>query len=205
MDGGVLFWDFGSFYYCCGDCVADDDIVWGVKMTDSDILEDEYLSKFKGILGKTYFKTNEEYLEIARSVSAISNHPEHKVGAILLNSAGIEIARGWNWQPNIPQGLPDIPSVHAEVNVFLNLMSDGCSIDSPHTLVVSAPPCERCAAFIVKIGIKKVIHSPMSRAMMGRWVNSASRGRILMKYYGVEVAGELSVSAYDPEDETEED
>ena len=99
-------------------------------------------------------QNNEELMRLALDVARIA--PENgdiPVGAIVINSEGVVIGRGFN-----EREANNDPTAHAEIVAIRNAASrleksrlDGC------TLIVTLEPCAMCAGAIAQSRISKII------------------------------------------------
>ena len=114
------------------------------------------------------------FLALAKAVAGWSKDPSTKCGAVIVLGNRV-ISMGYN---GFARGVDDnalryndrgfkYPAViHAEENaiIFARQNIDNCSI---YTWPV--PPCARCAAKIIQVGITQVIAIKPSRDYMSRW------------------------------------
>ena len=99
-------------------------------------------------------QNNEELMREALSVAAIASHAgDVPVGAIVINSDGIVIGKGFN-----EREANNDPTAHAEIVAIRNAATrlqksrlDGC------TLIVTLEPCAMCAGAIAQSRISKVV------------------------------------------------
>ena len=99
-------------------------------------------------------QNNEELMRLAIDVAHSATHAgDVPVGALVINSDGIVIGKGFN-----EREANNDPTAHAEVVAIRNAASrlqksrlDGC------TLVVTLEPCAMCAGAIAQSRISKVI------------------------------------------------
>ena len=107
-------------------------------------------------------QNNEELMREALSVAAIASHAgDVPVGAIVINSDGIVIGKGFN-----EREANNDPTAHAEIVAIRNAATrlqksrlDGC------TLIVTLEPCAMCAGAIAQ--------SRISRVVFGAWDEKA--------------------------------
>lgn len=100
-------------------------------------------------------QNNEELMRLALDVARIApSTGDIPVGAIVINSDGVVIGKGFNER----EGNND-PTAHAEIVAIRNAASrlqksrlDGC------TLIVTLEPCAMCAGAIAQSRISKVIY-----------------------------------------------
>ncbi len=100
-------------------------------------------------------QNNEELMRLAIDVARIApSTGDIPVGAIVINSEGVVIGKGFN-----EREANDDPTAHAEVVAIRNAASrlqksrlDGC------TLIVTLEPCAMCAGAIAQSRISKVIY-----------------------------------------------
>ena len=99
-------------------------------------------------------QNNEELMREALSVAAIASQAgDVPVGAIVINSDGIVIGKGFN-----EREANNDPTAHAEIVAIRNAATrlqksrlDGC------TLIVTLEPCAMCAGAIAQSRISKVV------------------------------------------------
>jgi tRNA(adenine34) deaminase len=100
-------------------------------------------------------QNNEELMRLALDVARIApSSGDIPVGAIVINSDGVVIGKGFN-----EREANNDPTAHAEVVAIRNAASrlqksrlDGC------TLIVTLEPCAMCAGAIAQSRISKVIY-----------------------------------------------
>jgi tRNA(adenine34) deaminase len=100
-------------------------------------------------------QNNEELMRLALDVASIApSTGDIPVGAIVINSDGVVIGKGFN-----EREANNDPTAHAEVVAIRNAASrlqksrlDGC------TLIVTLEPCAMCAGAIAQSRISKVIY-----------------------------------------------
>ena len=100
-------------------------------------------------------QNNEELMRLALDVARIApSTGDIPVGAIVINSDGVVIGKGFN-----EREANNDPTAHAEVVAIRNAASrlqksrlDGC------TLIVTLEPCAMCAGAIAQSRISKVIY-----------------------------------------------
>ena len=100
-------------------------------------------------------QNNEELMRLALDVARIApNSGDIPVGAIVINSDGVVIGKGFN-----EREANNDPTAHAEIVAIRNAASrlqksrlDGC------TLIVTLEPCAMCAGAIAQSRISKVIY-----------------------------------------------
>ena len=100
-------------------------------------------------------QNNEELMRLAIDVARIApSTGDIPVGAIVINSEGVVIGKGFN-----EREANNDPTAHAEVVAIRNAASrlqksrlDGC------TLIVTLEPCAMCAGAIAQSRISKVIY-----------------------------------------------
>lgn len=107
----------------------------------------------------------QNYMNIAETVSERSHDSETKVGAILVNNkSGAIMATGYN---GFVRGANDsaLPStrpekyeyiLHAEQNLICNSSRHGISMNDC-TLICTLSPCKVCMRLLVNCGVTKVI------------------------------------------------
>ncbi len=101
-------------------------------------------------------------LAIARGVSTKSKDPRTKVGAVAVDSAHFIKSTGFN---GIPIGVEDFPDRYAPENKpdFVSHSEENLVASAARlvlegtTVVVTHPPCPRCARLLIQAGVKEVI------------------------------------------------
>lgn len=100
--------------------------------------------------------------------SVSSKDPDHKVAAIAVmspESGNVQVASGYNGFPRgtMDSGMlyeikeyKDAMVVHAEANLICNAARFGTSLLGS-TVYVTHPPCIRCAAKLVQVGVSRVV------------------------------------------------
>ena len=117
---------------------------------------------------------NNRFLELATLVGSWSKDPGTKVGAVIVDPKRRIVSVGFN---GFPHGVNDSPeivgnreiklmrTIHAEENAILFSQRDltGCSIYSNY------PPCAKCAAKIIQVGIKNVYSVTPDEKFLVNW------------------------------------
>jgi dCMP deaminase len=125
------------------------------------------------------------WLRLAKKMAAASQHPSHKVGAIVVDGADFCIAQACNRYPFGSEGTqPGLHMTHAEAYV---IASTGSRRDDLSTLYCTHPPCDVCAALIVAAGISRVVHYAGNALYLAAWGDSCEVARGVMERAGVEV------------------
>ena len=100
-------------------------------------------------------QNNEELMRLALDVARIAPQTgDIPVGAIIINSAGVVIGKGFNEREanNDPTAHAEIVAIRAAASRLQKSRLDGC------TLVVTLEPCAMCAGAIAQSRISKVIY-----------------------------------------------
>lgn len=119
-------------------------------------------------------KWDQNFLELAKTVSTFSKDPSTKVGAVIVDNDNRVISIGYN---GFPKGIRDDNRldnrdlkydmvVHAEANalLFANAPVKGCTI-----YTWPFQPCSRCASLIIQAGIQRVVSIENEET---RWVSN---------------------------------
>lgn len=131
------------------------------------------------------------FLELAKYVSTASKDPSTKVSAVITDNKTL-ISLGFNGFPEDVEDDIDLYIdrakkysliVHAEMNAIRHSNRDltGCTI---YTYPI--PPCEKCAAEIIKKGIKRVVSIPMNEEVASRWSEGVNAAKQMFENAGVE-------------------
>ena len=104
-------------------------------------------------------------IDVAKSATRTGDVP---VGAIVINSDGVLIGRGFNEREanNDPTAHAEIVAIRNAASRLQNSRLDGC------TLVVTLEPCAMCAGAIVNARIGRVVfgaHDPKAGACGSLW------------------------------------
>tara|TARA_B100002019_G_scaffold293174_1_gene319145 strand:+ start:1657 stop:2118 length:462 start_codon:yes stop_codon:yes gene_type:complete len=119
-------------------------------------------------------KWDENFLELAKTVSTFSKDPSTKVGAVIVDDDHRVVSIGFN---GFPKGIRDDHRlenremkykliVHAETNalLFANGSVEGCTLYTWPFM-----PCCRCASSIIQAGIRRVVSLENKEE---RWLDS---------------------------------
>jgi dCMP deaminase len=107
-----------------------------------------------------YGKWDCRFMELAKTVSAWSKDPKHKVGAVITDSAHIVQSLGYNGPPkgtddnNMQGDRKKHRTLHAEMNAVLNT---GQNLYRSTIYVYPYFPCAQCAAILIQKGVKRVV------------------------------------------------
>lgn len=113
-------------------------------------------------------KWDQRFLQLAGHVSEWSKDPSTRCGAVIVRPDKTIASLGFN---GYPRHLPDEELdqrfkkyeriIHAEMNALLFLKEPPVG----YTMYVwPMLPCNRCAAHIIQVGIKKVVSLPITKA-----------------------------------------
>lgn len=133
---------------------------------------------------------NHRMLAVASVVAGWSKDPSTKVGAIIADGAHRIVSQGYN---GLARGLSDDPEVladrdeklrrtiHAEMNavLFASRSVAGC------TIYVTHPPCARCAAVLVQVGIAQVVTT--DRVLGSHWAAELASSERMLREAGVHI------------------
>jgi tRNA(adenine34) deaminase len=100
-------------------------------------------------------QNNEELMRLALDVARIAPQSgDIPVGAIVINSEGVVIGKGFNQREanNDPTAHAEIVAIRAAASRLQKSRLDGC------TLIVTLEPCAMCAGAIAQSRISKVIY-----------------------------------------------
>lgn len=103
-------------------------------------------------------------LELAKKVSVLSDHPQHKLGAAILYKKNV-ISLGCNKYKTHPKSPHQWKYLHAEVVAVLKANQDvrGSDIyvwrETKGGIPACAKPCSSCMAFLIEAGIKRIFYS----------------------------------------------
>ncbi len=119
-------------------------------------------------------KWHYRFLDLAAEISLWSKDPSTKCGAIITQNKFI-VSVGYN---GFPKGCRDHPDLyknreekylrvlHAEQNAILTARQN---LNGTSIYVYPFPPCARCAATIIQVGIKEVHTMDPSAELIERW------------------------------------
>ena len=132
---------------------------------------------------------NDYFLGLAHSVASKSKDPSSKVGAVIVAPDKTVVSVGFNGPP---RGTDDgycyshreiklVRTLHAECNaiLFAGKSLVGCTLFCTHH------PCARCAAMIVQVGIRSVVHPPVNVEFEKRWHDDMIEARAMFAEAGV--------------------
>lgn len=125
-------------------------------------------------------KWDDRFLRLAAHVAEWSKDPSTKCGAVIAQGNKV-IGMGYNGFPpaipDDPELLNDRPSkyarvIHAEVNAIFDAYQKGMNVEGATLYSFPpglAPSCDRCAAHIIRAGIKRVVYYHEDTPMSRRW------------------------------------
>lgn len=105
-----------------------------------------------------------KFFEIAKAASKHSDHPAHKLGAVIVKGNKI-ISVGFNKNKTHTKSNHAWKRLHAEISAILKAKQDltGCSIyvyrETKNGDLGIAKPCSSCSAAIKETGIKKIYYT----------------------------------------------
>jgi len=137
-------------------------------------------------------KWDTRFLELCKTVASWSKDPSTKVGAVITQGKRI-VSLGFNGFPagvNDTRGRYDDRNfkydaiLHAEDNAILFAKQDltGCTI-----YTWPLPPCSRCSAKIIQVGISRVVSIAPSFDQLDRWNESLRIASEIFRDVGIEV------------------
>lgn len=104
------------------------------------------------------------FMDQAIRLSQMSFATRKKVGAVLVKD-NVLIASGWNGMPRnfpntceLPDGTTNPLVVHAETNIFMNCLRQGCDSIKGATIYVTLSPCSNCVAAMIQTDIARVVY-----------------------------------------------
>lgn len=135
-------------------------------------------------------KVDQERMIQAIIQSRKSYDPSSKMGAIVVDTAGMTVGRGFN---GFPVGIPEDERItvrevkydliiHAEMRALVQAGAQA----KGGTLYITAPPCVRCAVHIIEYGIKRIVMMAPSPGLMSRWGDTIRKARALFEEAGIE-------------------
>jgi dCMP deaminase len=122
------------------------------------------------------------FLRLAREVSRWSKDPSTKVGAVITKGNRV-LSLGYN---GFSRTDPDKPHnyhireeklarvIHAEMNAVLEARE---SLDRATLYTWPLGCCERCAAHMLHVGIRRFVHPPVAQELKERWRGSLDRAQ----------------------------
>jgi dCMP deaminase len=130
------------------------------------------------------------FLTLANQIGSWSKDTGAKVGAVIVDPKRRIVSVGYN---GFPQGVDDsneiianrevklLRTIHAEENaiLFARRDLDGCSI------YVNYPPCAKCAAKIIQVGITNVYSITPDAAFLANWKTELDQAHSLFVEAGV--------------------
>jgi dCMP deaminase len=131
------------------------------------------------------------FLDLCRLNAGMSKDPSTKTGAVIVRPDRTVVSTGFN---GFPKGCDDADEmyadretkysriIHAEMNAILHAREplDGCTL-----YVWPLPPCDRCMAHIVQVGIKHVVAQVDDMDTYARWGPSLSLGQQIATENGI--------------------
>lgn len=133
-------------------------------------------------------KWDTRMLAVASVVAGWSKDPSTQVGAVIADGSHRMVSQGYN---GLARGVTDDPAVladrdeklrrtiHAEMNavLFAGRSVAGC------TIYVTHPPCARCAAVLIQVGIARVVSG--DQVLGPRWLPDLISARHMFAEAGV--------------------
>lgn len=109
------------------------------------------------------------YMNMAKNIATLSPDSQTKVGCILVNSNGRQIASSYNnFVDNsdhsiLPNSRPEKYEFiqHAEMNLLFNCLKNGLSAINNSTVFCTLSPCLQCLRAMFQSGITKVYYDAM--------------------------------------------
>jgi len=104
-------------------------------------------------------------MDMAKAISQLSKDIQTKVGAVLVNPRGRQIASGYNGfcrganDDELPKTRPDKYQymIHAETNLLYNCLDEGiCTRNG--IIICTLSPCDKCLRACYQSGIKTIIY-----------------------------------------------
>jgi dCMP deaminase len=140
-------------------------------------------------------KWRSRFLEMAFKVASWSKDPSTKVGAVVTKDKQL-VSVGFNGAPsNIDDNLALSSremklacTIHAEHNALE--FSEKTDLTG-HTVYITHPPCERCAALLVKRNVSTVVWVDVDEEWKKRWNNDLSMSVLRL--------GGISTIVYSPD------
>jgi deoxycytidylate deaminase len=105
-----------------------------------------------------------KFFDLARTLSKHSDHPHHKLGAVITRGNKI-ISLGYNKNKTHTKSNHSWKRLHAEITAIIKAKQDisGCSIyvfrETKQGQPAMARPCSSCMEAIREAGIKRVYYS----------------------------------------------
>lgn len=129
---------------------------------------------------------NKRFLELASLVGSWSKDPSAKVGAVIVDTKNRIVSVGFNGFPSGVNDHEDIlanrelklmRTIHAEENAILFAQRDltGCSIYTNY------PPCAKCAAKIIQVGIHNVFTMEQDSEFHRKWQHEIDQATALFR------------------------
>lgn len=161
---------------------------------DKDVVstDPDQIFKFKTVSSTGLGKWDKRFIALAEHISAWSKDPSTQVGAVI--SRGNEVVSlGFN---GLPKGVEDHPEryenrevkyamiMHGDMNAILYARGDlhGCTM-----YTFPQPPCTRCAAALIQVGIKRVVAPPFPEICNRDWIDEFHLTEEMYKDAGVEL------------------
>lgn len=132
-------------------------------------------------------KTEKAMFRVAKSVSELSDHPQHKLGCAVVNKHRV-ISTGFNSQTRYHPLQAKIDAnrfgceckgcVHSETAALLPLIRDGVDLskaaiyiyrEHKNGTLAMARPCPGCESLIRACGIKKIYYTTEASYKLERW------------------------------------
>lgn len=126
-------------------------------------------------------KWDKRYMSLAQLVSTWSKDPSTKVGAVIADKNHRQVSLGFNGYPRHVldndlnnRKLKYEKIIHAETNAIL--FADSKRLEGSTIYVYPMPPCSRCMANIIQVGISRVVVIEPIEEQKERWGESYSIG-----------------------------
>ena len=128
------------------------------------------------------------FIDMATLISTWSKQPTTKVGCVITDNKNRVISIGYN---GYPKGVVDDydlsrdeklrRTIHAEENaiLFAKQSLEGAFVYITH------PPCAKCSAHLIQVGIKKVMYLKPDNNFKVKWYDDIQSSQEMFKQSGV--------------------
>jgi dCMP deaminase len=123
------------------------------------------------------------FMSVAASFAEISVHPQHQVGALIVDRNGSVVSEGWNKYPVGSEDCQKVHMTHAEAVAIIRSVRSTAEC----TMYITHPPCSRCCAMMAEAGVSRVVHRVGSFDFLSIWGENCAVGLLILRNAGIEI------------------
>ena len=133
-------------------------------------------------------------MKLAKEVSTWSKDPSTKIGSVAVSNKKQILSLGYNGFPSKIKDddrLFDRPEklklvIHSEMNLILNALKNGVSLDNAAIFVYNLPICSSCAKHVIQSGISEIYLS-FPKDIKEMWIEESTISYNLFKEANINV------------------